>query len=360
MKLSIDRLVRRPIRNMEAIDWGEVPEDTPFRLMYGENQQTVDVYKDALISEIARINLYPSGTKQVLRERLAAYNDIPADQIVVTNGSDEALELIAKVFIDEGDGVVIPQPSYPCFTSDSETMGASIQYVDLETDFSLDPAKIVAATTDKTKIVWIANPNNPTGNLLLDAKQIEELAKQLDCLLVIDECYFELSQVTAAPLIAKYPNIVVTRSFSKVFALAGLRLGYIMASPEVVNYLNRLQLSNQVFNVNRFALAAGTAILSDSKFVTEFVETFQEMKTAFERQLATTPLQILPTKTTFCIAKLPASITARELKAQMQQKGILIKDCSIYPGFGEQYIYLGVPQTIYQETVTQAIKEALC
>lgn len=356
---NIDQLVRKQIKNMEEINWGEIPENNPYKLLWGENQQSLAVYKDVIIKEIEKINLYPSATKFRLRQKLALYNNVQPENIVLTNGSDEALELIAKVFLNPSDEVVIPSPSYPCFTSVSEMMGAKIMNVKLEKDFSLDIKRLINVVTKQTKIVWIANPNNPTGNIILNKEQIENLAKKLNCLLVVDECYFELSQITASSLIKENSNIIVTRSFSKVFALAGARLGYIIANEKITKYLNQLQQTNQVFSVNRFAYAAGLSIMSAPQLIAKTITKFQETKKGFEQMLNNIPLEIFPTLTTFCLAKLPNNITGKDLKEKLLEKDIYIKDCSIYPNLGKQFIYLGIPQKQYQKMCIAKIKEAL-
>ncbi len=356
---NIDQLVRKQIKDMEEINWGEIPDDNPYRLLWGENQQSFAIYKDTIVKEIQKINLYPSATKLRLRQNIAKYNNVKAENIVLTNGSDEALELIAKVFLNPIDQVIIPSPSYPCFISVSQMMGAKITSVKLEKDFSLDETKLLNAVTNKTKIVWVANPNNPTGNILLTKAQIENLAKQINCLLVIDECYFELSQITATQLIKNYPNIIITRSFSKVFALAGARLGYIIANEIVTTYLNRLQQTNQVFGINRFAYAAGLAIISNISLIEKTIKRFQELKQEFERELQNISLEVIPTQTTFCLAKLSGKITGNVLKEKLGKRGIYIKDCSIYPNLGKEYIYLGIPQKQYQKKCIEEIKAAL-
>jgi histidinol-phosphate aminotransferase len=356
---NIDQLVRKQIKNVEEINWGEIPENNPYRLLWGENQQLLPIYKEALTKEIQKINLYPSATKLELRQKIAAYNKVISENIVLTNGSDDALELIAKVFLNQNDEVLIPSPSYPCFSSVSQMMGAKIIFVKLEKDFSLNSDKLLKEVDKKTKIIWIANPNNPTGNVLLTKKQIENIAKQVNCLLVIDECYFELGEVTAAGLVKDYPNIVVTRSFSKVFGLAGARLGYIIANRKVTEYLNRLQQTNQVFGINRFAYAAGIAIMNDPLLIKKSLKKFKELKQSFEKLLQEIPLEILPTQTTFCLVKLPKNTNGKDLKEKLAKQDIFIKDCSIYPTLGKQYIYLGIPQIRFQKKFVLVMRKAL-
>ncbi len=354
----IKNLIRKQVKKMGEINWGDVPDTSGMRLLWGENQSVLPIYKKAILEEINKINLYPSPTKQQLKEKLAQYVGVNSENIVPTNGSDEALELIAKVFIAEKDEVVMPNPSYPCFESVSQMMGATVKTVSLEEDFSLDIQKFQNAITTKTKIVWIANPNNPTGNILLQPNEIESLAKNNNCLFVIDECYFELSKVSVASLVMLYPNIIVTRSFSKVFALAGVRLGYIIANAEVTTYLNRLEQTNQVFNINRFALACGITVLSNREKIPQMLDVYVKLKKEFEEKLQTiTTLEIIPTKTTFCLIRIKkATITAKFLKEKLSKDGIFIKDCSIYKGLGANYMYLGVPAKKVQNIVVKKIK----
>lgn len=344
---------------MSEINWGDVPDNSPFRLLWGENQQFLNIYKKAITDEIENINLYPSPTKIKLREKIAQYCKVKPQNIVVTNGSDEAIELISKVFIEEGDEIILPNPTFPVYETTAIFMGGIIKKIPLQKNFQLDLDRLSKNINSKTKIIWVANPNNPTGNILLSKKQIDSLAKKINCLIVIDECYFELSGITAVPFVNKYPNIIVIRSFSKVFALAGLRLGYIVANEKVTSYLNRLQQTNQVFSINRFAQVAGIAALSKPKLIISFVQKFISLKRNFETLLRNLPLEVIPTYTTFCLIKLPKKTTSIELKEKLLQKGIFIKDCSIYEGLGQQYIYLGIPLKRYQIEITKAIKNCL-
>lgn len=357
---NIDYLVRREIIKMEEINWGDIPDTNPYRLLWGENQEILPICISAMKSELTKVNLYPSATKITLRKAIAKYCSVDAKNIIVTNGSDEALELIAKVFISKNDEVIIPVPSYPCFESVSQMMGAIITKISLEKDFSLSLESLIKKITTKTKIIWIANPNNPTGNVLVTKKQIETLAQKTNALIVIDESYFELTGVTAVSLISKYPNIIVTRSFSKIFSLAGVRLGYIIANSVVTKYLNRLEQTNQVFNVNRFALAAGTAILKNENTIKQAIKRYIKIKRSFGKLLSRLRgVTILPTKTTFCLLKLPKGKTAKEVKNKLLKLQIYVKDCSIYKGLGPQYLYLGAPRIMYQKKVVKALENTL-
>jgi histidinol-phosphate aminotransferase len=357
----INKLVRKQIKNIPEVNWGDVPDNTPLRLLWGENSQSPDVVISAITKEAKNVNRYPSPTKEKLRKLLANYNNVDLSNIVVTNGSDEAIELVAKVFISEGDEAIIPAPTFPVYNSVSLMMGANVVTLPLEKDFSLDTKKLADLVNARTKLVWIANPNNPTGNILISPDEIEALASKYNCLFIIDECYFELSQVTAAILVDKYPNIIVIRSFSKVFGLAGARLGYIIANKFVTKYLNRLQQANQVFNVNRFAQAAGIAILEDNTLVGNLIKGYVKTKENFERLLADiNDIELVATKTTFCLLNLAKTkLNASETKKKLGEKSIYVKDCYMYQLLGPQYLYLGVPAQEYQKYIVETLQNIL-
>lgn len=357
----IANLVRSEINKIKEINWGDIPSNDGNRLLWGENPLPPKEAIIAISNDAQNVNLYPSPTKAKLRERLANYNNVSVDNITITNGSDEAIELIAKVFIDRQDEVIIPIPTFPVYESVSIMMSAKVKKLPLEKNFSLSREKLIKRITPKTKIIWIANPNNPTGNILLTKPQIENLARQCNCLLVIDECYFEIAKVSAVGLIKKYPNIIILRSFSKVFGLAGARIGYILADRMVISYLNRLLFANQVFNVNRFAQTAGIAILENKKKIRRIVENYITLKKTFEMRLSNIgKVKIIPTKTTFSLLDIrKTQLTSSQLKEKLLEKNIYIKDCYMYESLGLNYVYLGIPAKKYQDTIIKSMETIL-
>lgn len=357
----IDQLVRKPILKISEVNWGDVPVENGTRLLWGENPFAPKESVQAIKEEAKRVNFYPSPTKANLKKGIANYNCVSPENIILTNGSDEAIELISKVFISEKDEVVIPVPTFPVYESTSLMMGARIKRVPLEKDFTLDTGKLLNAITSETKMIWISNPNNPTGNILLTFNQIKDLAKRLSCLLILDECYFELSGITAASLIDKYPNIAIIRSFSKIFGLAGARIGYIVANEKTASYLNKVLSANQVFNVNRFAQAAAGALFKDENRIKQLTNVYVTQKENFEKLLSQIKnIKIIPTLTTFCLLRLASEkINSSELKKKLKEKNIYIKDCYMYKLLGPEYVYLGVPAPKYQRYVADIMKKIM-
>jgi len=222
------------------------------------------------------LNWYPELFSEELRKKLTEYTGRRSNEILVTNGSDDALELICKVFLDPGDHVVAPYPTYTHFLTYVESRGAILIKAEPENVFKSDVSSILQKVTPDTKLIYITNPNNPTG-VLLSNKEIETiLTIASNSIVVIDEAYFEFSGSSAASLIDKYSNLIITRTFSKAWAMAGLRVGYLMT-----NYSNIFTLS-KVFNpksVNVLAQIAATAALDDVKYCKSYVKEVEASKT---------------------------------------------------------------------------------
>ena len=359
--MDISQKVRPQIQEIKTTNWGEIPENSNFRLMFGENPFTLDECIMAIKQEVNKLNTYPSPTKEVLIKKIAKYNKILSENIVVTNGSDDGIELIAKVFINLKDEVIIPIPTFPVYESVSKMMGANIVGISLDKDFKLNTDELVKKVNKSTKIIWIANPNNPTGNILISKDRIEWLLKKVpNIFVVIDECYFELSEITAKDLIKKYNNLIILRSFSKIFGLAGLRLGYIISNPTIVSYCKALQQNNQPFSVNRFALAAGIAVMDNLTKISKIIKEYKETKNYFEKKIRQIKgAEVLLTITTFSLIKLPEQFSALFIKNELIKKRIYIKDCSIYSGLGSRYIYLGIPKKNAQQKIIKELAKII-
>ena len=359
--MNISQKVRSQIRGVKTTNWGEIPENSESRLMFGENPFIWKECVTEIKREVDKINTYPSPTKETLIKKIAKYNNVLPTNIVVTNGSDDGIELITKVFIDLEDTVIIPTPTFPVYESASKMMGANIINVSLDSNFKLDLKELIKKVNKSTKIIWIANPNNPTGNILISKDQIEWLLKKTqDTLVVIDECYFELSQVTAIDLVKKYNNLIILRSFSKIFGLAGLRLGYIISNPTIVLYCKALQQNNQPFSVNRLALAAGAVIMDNLTKINKAIKEYKDIKNSFEKKIQRIKgVEVLSTFTTFSLIKLPEQFSASFIKNELSKKRIYIKDCSIYSGLGSRYIYLGIPKKNSQQKVIKELAKLI-
>ena len=204
-----------------------------------------------------------------LEKKIAKYVRINADQIMITNGSDQAIDLIFRTFTRAGDTVIIPTPTFAMFYQSAQIVGNKIlRPLYKKEDLSFPLEKVLGLINESVKLIVICNPNNPTGTLV-SVDDIEKIAqKASNAIILVDEAYFEFSSVTAAPLINKYSNIIVTRTFSKAFGLSSLRVGYMVASKV---YIQELLKVRGPYDVNMVAYTAALAAIDDLKSMQEYV-----------------------------------------------------------------------------------------
>jgi histidinol-phosphate aminotransferase len=221
---------------------------------------------DAIQATLPQLALYPDGNGFNLKQALARKYDVQASQITLGNGSNEILELVARAFLTPELEVVFSQHAFAVYPIVTQAVGAKAVVVPA-VNHGHDLDAMLQAVTKKTRLVFVANPNNPTGTLV-DQASLERFIKALPdtCLCVLDEAYYEFvdstDPVDSISWLKKYPNLLITRTFSKAYGLAGLRVGYGLSSPELADILNRVR---QPFNNNMLALAAAEAALSDTE-----------------------------------------------------------------------------------------------
>jgi histidinol-phosphate aminotransferase len=227
--------------------------------------------RKAVEAAIAGIERYPDQFELIAR--LAERCGVAPGQVVLGNGSNDVLDLIARVFLAAGRSAVFAQHAFAVYPLATLSTGAELIATPAR-HFGHDLTAMRAAIRPDTRIVWIANPNNPTGNFL-PYREVRAFLEAVprDVVVVLDEAYNEYlppaERVDTAAWIADFPNLVITRTFSKIFGLAGLRVGYALASPEIADLMNRVR---QPFNVNNLAIAAASAALDDHLFVAESYE----------------------------------------------------------------------------------------
>ncbi|BDG61265.1 histidinol-phosphate transaminase [Caldinitratiruptor microaerophilus] len=248
------------------------------------------------------VNIYPEGPSTALREALGARWGVGPDWIFVGNGSDEIFRLLATTYLRRGDRVVVPRPSFPVYAGASALMGAQVDAVPLK-DGAMDlPA--MAARARGARIVFLCRPNNPTGGVFA-AEAFDAFLRAVDpdTLVVLDEAYREYDDTLfdSRAFLAEYPNLIVTRTFSKIYGLAGLRLGYGVGRPGIWQPLYTVR---EPFSVNRLAQAAGLAALDDHDHLEasrRMNQAGRQFLTAFFREMGLRPW---PTQANFVLVDL--------------------------------------------------------
>lgn len=241
-------------------------------LKYPPSPKVVEALKKSLNS----INEYPDENYLNIRKAIAKKTGFPLDWIITSNGLDEMIDIITRAFCRENESVVIPVPTFSQFSLAAKRQRVRSITIDcLENNkFVVSAKKIQDNIKKDTRIIWLCSPNNPTGTLIAK-KDICDIAKKNDCLIVIDEALADFSGITNQELTKKFPNIIVMRSLSKSYSLAGMRIGYAIGNPKT---LGKVAAIKQIFNVNKLAEVAAVAALKDNAYYAKIWAEFQDAK----------------------------------------------------------------------------------
>ena len=278
----------------------------------------------AMNKACADVNRYPDGGCFALRGALAKHLKVDENQLIFGNGSDEIIVLAVKAFVGEGDEVIIAKPSFLIYEIASRLAGAKIHEVPLK-NFRYDLKAMKAKLNKRTKIVFIGNPDNPCGTFI-NTKEAEDFMKAADknTLVFFDEAYFEYVDAKDYPdtlkLMKKYPNIITTRTFSKMYGLAGLRVGYGIASLKIIDILNRLR---EPFNVNSVAQAAAIAALSDKAYYRRLGAEVAEQRQYLYRSLKGLGLKYEESFTNFILIRVK---NAKAIAQALLKGGVIVRD----------------------------------
>lgn len=279
----------------------------------------------AIAEESKNLNRYPDGGCFLLRQALAKRLGVQEDQLIFGNGSDEIIVMAIRAFVSPGDEVVAATPSFLVYEIASKVAGAVVRSVPLK-KLRYDLAGMAKAATERTKIVFIGNPDNPAGTYVT-ATEVNAFLKSLpkDILVFFDEAYYEFVSAKDYPdtisLLKQHKNIIVTRTFSKMYGLAGLRIGYGVSTPEVCSYLNRVR---EPFNINSLAQSAALACLNDKNYYKRIAQLIQKEKIFLNKNLAKLGLDYKKSATNFILVD--AKKDSTQISNRLLKKGIIIRD----------------------------------
>lgn len=307
------------------------------------------------------LHLYPDGGADDLRAAIAAHYGIEFDRLVCGNGSGELLSLIAELYAGPGDQVLFTEHSFSIYRIVAKTRGADAVEAPLD-GFRTDVDALISAANDKTRLVYIANPANPTGTYLT-RDELERLCAGLPdrCLLVVDSAYGEFATADdfdiGTDLCARHENVVMTRTFSKLYGLAGLRIGWAYCAPEVADLLHRIRMP---FNVSIPAQRAAIAALEDKPFVDRAIQHNTKWRAYFETSLASLGLDVVASAANFVLVGFPPAATgksAHEADKFLADHGYLLRRMDGY-GYPD-HLRLSVASAEANEQVISLIEEFL-
>ena len=279
-----------------------------------------------IMEEPCFFNLYPTTYNDELMSLLSEYTGLPKENLQYFGSSDALHEYVCKVFISVGDPVMILGPSYDNFRLTCQANGAEVFFSYYNDDFTFSPEKF-EADINKTEpaVVYICNPNNPTGNVHQQL-YIEHLLNDFpDTLFLLDEAYYEFSGITCKNLVLKYDNILISRTMSKAFALANFRVGYLMGSKDNVQFVNRIRNPK---NLTTFAQEAACGALSDTQYMWNYVAEVHKAMEEFKENLKILNkfFQVLPSNGNFLMLRFPDYEKKKELLNYLADNNIFVRD----------------------------------
>ena len=301
--------------------------------------------------------IYPDGNSTDLKEALSEKLGVDPSQLLFGAGVDQVLEIIAQTYINPGDNAIIGYPSFPRYETVVKVMEGELIEVPLTHDYRMDLEGFLQNINDKTKIIWLCNPNNPTGTIITEEEQrnfIQEVPK--DILVVLDEAYYEYAIGNHYPdsikLLDEFDNLIILRTFSKVYGLAGLRIGYAIANKDIIAYLNRVR---GPFNTSAAAQLAAIAALEDQKFVKDSVSVNNKGKEYLYSAFEEMDLDYIPTHANFLMVKI--GIPSDQVFKALLEKGVIIRSGDI---FGmDDWIRVTIGTIDENEIFVQALKEVI-
>lgn len=296
-----------------------IPEDQIVKLDANENPYGPTPKVKAMLAEFQAYQYYPDPEQRVVRAAVASYAGVKPEQVILGNGSDDMLDLCARLFLSPGDTLVNFPPSFGVYSFLGHVYDARIAYVERAEDFSLDLER-AERELKGAKLAFVASPNNPTGNPV----SREELKRLLACgaVIVVDEAYAEFAGESFAEMVAIYDNLIVLRTFSKWAGLAGLRAGYAIVPEALAEVIWRVKIP---YNLTVAAEQAILASLQDLPALNRNVERIKAERDRMGERLAALPwLRPFPSSANFILCEVKG-ITAKDVRASLRQQGILVR-----------------------------------
>lgn len=278
----------------------------------------------AIRDELPKLHHYPDGGSEELKDAIAKFHGVRVEEVFVGNGSDDIIKLLSETFLNPDDEIVVPVPSFSQYSFGAMIMGANIVEAPLNEDFSYNPEALLGAVTPRTKLVYLCSPNNPTGTILTqsEARHILDGLPE-NVLIVLDLAYNDYTdaddRVVETSAILQDPRVVVLHTFSKLYGLAGLRVGYGLGHPDLWSYVHRVR---EPFNVNRLAQRAAVAALADEPHRKASRELARASRVQYEEAGRRLGMKVAPTEANFILMR---TGDAKGTMARLMEHGVMVR-----------------------------------
>jgi histidinol-phosphate aminotransferase len=350
--------VRSSLKELEEYKPGKLIEGA-IKLSSNENPlgpspAVVRTLMEQLESDDLKLSVYPwEGDEEALRAEIARYVGFEVRNIVIGAGIDGVLDTLVKIFVGPRDEALIPIPTFSLYESLVTIAGGTPRYIPRKRDenFNVPPDEVISNCNDKTRMIFLGSPNNPTGNCISE-EDVKEITESVPAaMVVIDEAYVEFADSSLVNLVNEYENVLVLRTFSKAFGLAGLRVGYAVVPEWLLGVYKKVAIP---FSVNSIALKAAIAALKDNDHLRRSIELVKSGRPFLEDNLQGL-FKVYPSKANFVLLDVSPRKSSEVCDA-LEKKGITVRDCASFRGAGESFIRISVGTQEQNEKVVEALK----
>ena len=305
------------------------PHEVPYKIKLNANENPYGLSEE-IIEEILRkaknlkYSRYPNANSVKLSEDISSFWGLNGDNIVIGNGSDELIDYLIKAFSEKGRRVITTAPSFAMYKIYSIINGSNFVQIPLsQSNFNLNEDRFLEeAKKEDSSIVFIAYPNAPTGNYFAEDKIIKIIEKS-GCLVVVDEAYYEFGQKTFVPLISRYDNLVILRTFSKAYSIASLRVGYLLSNPEIINEIRKVK---SPFNVNTFSQLTAQVVFENKEILKNSIKKIiEEREKLIKRINELPPFKAHSSRTNFVLVEVGSKENSNLVYSNLLKQGILVQ-----------------------------------
>jgi histidinol-phosphate aminotransferase len=317
------------------------------RLDFNENTLACSPKVRGVLGSISGGTLTRYPEREPVEAVMAEHLQLAPEQVALTNGVDEAIHVLFQAFLEVGDELLLPVPTYTMYEVYASATDARVVAVQAGDDLQFPFERLLAAITPKTKIIAIANPNSPSGSIATRQQLLHLAQRAPHAVLLVDEAYFHFYGATLIDLVGVIPNLVVARTFSKAYGLAGLRLGLLAGAPELMRWVRRVL---SPYSVNSLALACLPAALEDAAYIDWYVSEVLAARVEFETDLDRVKLRRWPSRANFILVDIGPRHA--DFVRIMRAAGVLVRDRSNDPGCGGRVrITIGTREQMQQAVV---------
>ena len=360
--MSIQKFIRPHLLDVNTYDAVDAPEVLAERAgikkqsilklngnenPFGPSPKAIEAIRNSAL------HIYPDPLQIRIRAALSDYTKIPTESIVVGAGADELIDLIFRLFISPGDIIVDFEPTFGMYSFCAEIAGADVFYIPRDSDFNIDMEFVETNIPENAKLLFLTSPNNPTGNMVAE-NQVKKLL-ELDLIVVIDEAYYEFSGKSVKHLISQYDNLIILRTMSKWAGLAGLRVGYGLMNPEIVDYIMQIK---PPYSVNNAAAEALIASLEDKDYLLRNVNSIIKERQKLFKILNEMPnLKVYPSNANFVLIEFDENEPV-DIYQELCMKGIFVRSYSSKRLKNCIRVSIGTPEemNVFTNALTEIIR----